>query len=202
MRNIVILTMLVTFISLGNVFGQSTTQREPPKGSLTSGTIDSQFIYLYAISRTQDGIELVRQANLERIRKNVADTIRALTREIADLKAKDGSQQAAVDAMTDSLSQARSDLQAAQQEKDSFSFLGISLQKSTYSLMMWGLVLLLAVALAFYIYRYNQSHVVTTDTRKAIDELQAEFDQHRKKAMEKEQKLKRQLQDEINKRLG
>jgi len=202
MRNIVILTMLVTFISLGNVFGQSTTQREPPKGSLTSGTIDSQFIYLYAISRTQDGIELVRQANLERIRKNVADTIRALTREIADLKAKDGSQQAAVDAMTDSLSQARSDLQAAQQEKDSFSFLGISLQKSTYSLMMWGLVLLLAVALAFYIYRYNESHVVTTDTRKAIDELQAEFDQHRKKAMEKEQKLKRQLQDEINKRLG
>ncbi|GGC13397.1 hypothetical protein GCM10011386_01290 [Parapedobacter defluvii] len=202
MRNIAFPAMLVALISLGNVFGQTTSKREPPKGSLTSGTIDSQFIYLYAISKTQDGIEHVRQANLEQIRKNVSDTIKALTKQITDLKAKENGQQAAVDAMTDSLSQARNDLQIVQREKDSFSFLGISLQKSTYSLIMWGLVLLLAIALTFYIYRYNQSHVVTNDTKKAIEELQEEFDQHRKKAMEKEQKLKRQLQDELNKRLG
>jgi len=202
MRNIAFPAMLVALISLGNVFGQTTSKREPPKGSLTSGTIDSQFIYLYAISKTQDGIEHVRQTNLEQIRKNVSDTIKALTKQITDLKAKENGQQAAVDAMTDSLSQARNDLQIVQREKDSFSFLGISLQKSTYSLIMWGLVLLLAIALTFYIYRYNQSHVVTNDTKKAIEELQEEFDQHRKKAMEKEQKLKRQLQDELNKRLG
>ncbi len=202
MRNITFLTVLIALISMGTASGQSTTQREPPKGSLTSGTIDSQFIYLYAISRTQNGFEYVRQANLERIRKNVADTIKTLTKEIADLKAKDGDQQATVNAITDSLVHVRNDLQVAQEEKDSFSFLGISLQKATYSLMMWGIVLLLAVALAFYVYRYNQSHIVTRDTKKAIEDLQGDFDQHRKKAMEKEQKLKRQLQDEINKRLG
>src|SRR5690606_36000036 len=144
MRNLAFPAMLVALISLGTVFGQTTSRREPPKGSLTSGTIDSQFIYLYAISRTQDGIEHVRQANLEQIRKNVADTIKALTKEISDLKAKDGSQQAAVEAMTDSLAQARSNLQIVQREKDSFSFIGISLQKGTYSLLMWGFVLLLA----------------------------------------------------------
>ncbi len=202
MRNLAFPALLVALISLGTVFGQTTSRREPPKGSLTSGTIDSQFIYLYAISRTQDGIEHVRQANLEQIRKNIADTIKVLTKEISDLKAKDGSQEAAVVAMTDSLSQVRNNLEIAQREKDSFSFIGISLQKSTYSLIMWGFVLLLAAALTFYVYRYNQSHVVTNDTKKAIEELQEEFDQHRKKAMEKEQKLKRQLQDELNKRLG
>lgn len=202
MRNLAFPALLVALISLGTVFGQTTSRREPPKGSLTSGTIDSQFIYLYAISRTQDGIEHVRQANLEQIRKNIADTIKVLTKEISDLKAKDGSQEAAVVAMTDSLSQVRNNLEIAQREKDSFSFIGISLQKSTYSLLMWGFVLLLAAALTFYVYRYNQSHVVTNDTKKAIEELQEEFDQHRKKAMEKEQKLKRQLQDELNKRLG
>lgn len=202
MRNFAFVTLLMTLCTFGDVFGQTTSQREPPKGSLTSGTIDSQFIYLYSISRTQNGIEHVRIPNLERIRKNVADSIQALSRQIAELKAKDGGQQAAMDAVTDSLSQIKQELQTARQEKDSFSFLGISLLKSTYSLIMWGLVLLLALSLAFYIYRYNQSHVVTTDTKKAIEELQAEFDQHRKKAMEKEQKLKRQLQDEINKRHG
>ncbi|GGG75610.1 hypothetical protein GCM10007415_04080 [Parapedobacter pyrenivorans] len=202
MRNFTFLTMLIALTSIGTAFGQDAPRREPPKGSLTSGTIDSQFVYLYAISRSQNGIEHVRQANLERIRKNIADTIQAFTKEIADLKAKDGSHRATVEAVTDSLAQVRNDLQAARQEKDSFSFIGISLQKATYSLMMWGIVLLLAAALAFYVYRFNQSHVVTKDTKKAIEDLQGEFEQHRKKAMEKEQKLKRQLQDEINKRLG
>lgn len=202
MRNFTFLTMLIALTSVGTAFGQSTTRREPPKGSLTSGTIDSQFVYLYAISKSQNGIEHVRQANLERIRKNIADTIQVFTKEIAALKARDGSHRATVEAITDSLTQARNDLQAAQREKDSFSFIGISLQKGTYSLIMWGIVLLLGVALAFYVYRYNQSHIVTRDTKKAIGDLQGEFEQHRKKAMEKEQKLKRQLQDEINKRIG
>ncbi|MFC3198848.1 hypothetical protein ACFOET_14595 [Parapedobacter deserti] len=202
MRNITILALLIAFISTEYVFGQSAVKREPPKGSLTSGTIDSQFIYLYAISRTQDGIEHVRQANLDRIRKNVADTIKALTKEIVDLKAMNVNQQASIDVMADSLSQANRNLQASQQEKDSFSFMGIQLQKSTYSMMMWGIVLLLTIALIFFIYRYNQSNVVTNDTKKAIENLQVEFEQHRKKAMEKEQKLKRQLQDELNRRMG
>ena len=201
MRNFTMLAMLIAIFSTGNAFGQGTTTRVPPKGSLTSGTIDSQFVYLYAISRTQNGIEHIRRPNLEQIRKNVADTIRVLTSEIADLKAKDGNQQAAVNAMTDSLVRVQHDLQTAQREKDNFSFIGISLQKSTYSSIMWGIVLVLAVALATFIYRFNQSHVVTKDTRKAIADLQDEFDQHRKKALEKEQKLKRQLQDEINKRM-
>lgn len=201
MRNFTMLAILIAVFSNGNAFGQSTTTRVPPNGSLTSGTIDSQFVYLYAISRTQNGIEHVRRPNLEQIRKNVADTIRLLTKEIVDLKAKDGSQQAAVDAMTDSLVLIQNELRTARQEKDSFSFIGISLQKSTYSLIMWGIVLILAAALALFIYRFNQSHVVTRDIKKAIADLQDEFDQHRKKAMEKEQKLKRQLQDEINKRL-
>jgi len=201
MRNFTMLAILIAVFSIGNAFGQSTTTRVPPKGSLTSGTIDSQFVYLYAISRTQNGFEHVRRPNLEQIRKNVADTIRLLNSEIADLKAKDESQQAAVDALTDSLVLIQSQLQTAQREKDNFSFIGISLQKSTYSLIMWGIVLILAATLALFIYRFNQSHVVTRDTKKAIADLQDEFDQHRKKAMEKEQKLKRQLQDEINKRL-
>src|SRR3546814_23733 len=200
MRNFTMLAILIAVFSIGNAFGQGTTTRVPPKGSLTSGTIDSQFVYLYAISRTQNGIEHVRRPNLEQIRKNVTDTIRLLTKEIADLKAKDGNKQAAVNAMTDALTLVQDKLQTAQQEKDSFSFVGISLQKSTYSLIMWGIVLVLAALLATYIYRFSQSHVVTRDTKKTIEDLQDEFDQNRKKALEKEQKLKSQLKDEINKR--
>ena len=104
--------------------------------------------------------------------------------------------------LADSLNLVKADLQQARENRDSFSFAGLAMTKASYSLMMWGIVLVLVVVLVFYIYRFNQSHVVTRDARKAFEDLQNEFDQHRKKAMEKEQKLKRQLQDEINRKMG
>src|SRR5690606_25293052 len=52
------------------------------RGSLNSGTIDSQFIYLNQISRTQDDFKLIRRVNLETVRKNVADSLRELRNDI------------------------------------------------------------------------------------------------------------------------
>ncbi len=198
--------LLILFIALSLVgtqaFCQTSSQRQPPKGSLTSGPIDSQFIYLSAISRSQDDLKLIRRVNLERVRQNVADSLASLRKQIMAASVSVGEQETKLSLVNDSLSQVRQELEVAQDSKDNFAFLGMAMHKSTYSLIVWGIILALAVILIFYIYRFNQSNVVTRDTKKAIDELQADFDQHRKKAMEKEQKLKRQLQDEINKRLG
>lgn len=203
MRNTRLLILFIAFSLVGSqAFCQTSSQRQPPKGSLTSGPIDSQFIYLSAISRSQDDLKLIRRVNLERVRQNVADSLASLRKQIASISSSIGDQETNLSLLNDSLSQVRQELQTAQESKDNFAFLGMAMHKSTYSLLVWGIILLLTAVLIFYIYRFNQSNVVTRDTRKAIDELQSEFDQHRKKAMEKEQKLKRQLQDEINKRLG
>ncbi len=54
--------------------------------------------------------------------------------------------------------------------------------------------------LGFFIYKFNSSNVLTTEAKKAFQDLQVEFDNHKKSAREREQKLARQLQDELNKR--
>lgn len=202
MRNIRLLISLFAILWAGQTFSQGNPNSSPSGGSLTSGTIDSQFVYLTAISRSQNGFELVRRANLELIRRNVADSLAAYREQIAKISASIGQGQAAMTSLADSLTLVKAELETARENRDSFAFFGLLMSKTTYSLLVWGIVLILAIALVFYIYRFNQSHVVTRDARKAFDDLQAEFDQHRKKAMEKEQKLKRQLQDEINRKSG
>jgi hypothetical protein len=59
----------------------------------------------------------------------------------------------------------------------------------------------LIVLLGFFIYKFNSSNVLTTEAKKSFQELQQEFDAHKKTAREREQKLARQLQDELNKRM-
>ncbi len=201
MRSFSFLISLFAILWTAQAFGQP-AGRSSSGSSLSSGTIDSQFVHLVAISRSQDGFEIVRRANLELIRRNVADSLNAYRRQIGEISASIGQEKAVMTALSDSLSLVKGELQATLESRDSFSFLGISMSKTTYSLLVWGIVLVLAIALIFYIYRFNQGHVVTRDAQKAFDDLQTEFDQHRKKAMEKEQKLKRQLQDEINRKSG
>ena len=64
---------------------------------------------------------------------------------------------------------------------------------------MWVIVFALVLILVFFIYKYKQSNVLTKEAKKNLAENEAEFDEYRKKSLEKQQKLGRQLQDEKNK---
>lgn len=204
MKTIKLLISLLAILWVGQAFCQSTpaTNNAASTGSLTSGTIDSQFDHLISISRSQSVVLIVRRANLDIIRKNVADSLVAYRQQLADMSAAIKQEQGETTALSDSLLLVEDKLQTALENRDSFAFFGLQMRKASYSLLVWGVVLILVIILVFYIYRFNQSHVVTKEAKTALDELQAEFDQHRKKALEKEQKLKRQLQDEINRKSG
>ena len=89
------------------------------------------------------------------------------------------------------------------------NFFGALLSKGLYNTIMWGIVVVLIVLLVFYIYRYANGNVVTKKSISDLAELQEEYENYRKAAIEREQnadlaeiekqKVRRQLQDEINK---
>src|SRR5690554_3207963 len=86
----------IVFIVLGWVFlwfswapatAQQTNQTTTRiTGSLTSGPIDSQFYYLNRISRTQDGMKLIRRPNLDLIQKNITDSLNSFRQELGAKK--------------------------------------------------------------------------------------------------------------------
>ena len=48
-------------------------------------------------------------------------------------------------------------------------------------------------------YKFYNSNTVTKEAQNNLTDVEQEFELHRKKSLEKEQKLRRKLQDEINK---
>ena len=87
-------------------------------------------------------------------------------------------------------------------QKDSIKFLGIEFSKSTYNLLVWSLIGILIILLLYFIYRFKNSNVVTVKAKTDLQELEEEFAVHKKKSLDREQKLRRKLQDEINKQRG
>ena len=84
-------------------------------------------------------------------------------------------------------------------EKDSISFFGAALTKGSYNTIIWGIIGVLLALLGFFIFKFKNSNTITLQAQKALSETEAEFEDHRRRALEREQKVMRKLQDEINK---
>ena len=186
--------LLLIFIFSG-IFGAFAQDSLSTKNSLRSGTITSQFDYIYRVSNNFQEYEVVKKSNLEQLKTNVLDSIRTMSKEVSDLKMHMSTLDDSVVIVKDLLAAEIEQKNQAIADRDNFSFLGIGIQKTAYSSMMWVIVLILVVALSFFAMQYFRSSSKISKAQKDLIDVQEEFEQHRKNTLERERKLKRELID-------
>lgn len=186
---------LLFWVSSSTLFGQTLQQK------LKTASLDSQFVYLNLQSRNQDkDFKIIRKTNLDIIRQNVKDSLSIYKKQISGLKGDASSTEGSLQTLQDSVTNLSAALQTEQQKTDSISFLGIQFSKSSYHTMVWVIIIVLAIALFGILAAFRKAKVDTEESKNTVDELQEELQTLRKKSMEREQLLKRQLLDEQLKR--
>jgi len=186
------ITLFITLVSLSYlspVFAQESS------GSLDSGTIESQIDYLYGISNNYQEYKVIRRSSFEQLKGNILDSLRVGREEVAKLNSQIFAQQDTITSLEGQLQSAEEAKLEAISEKDNFSFLGIGIHKSVYSSMMWVIVAVLGLALGFFSLQYSRSFKKIRKAQRDLEEVQEEFDQHRKNTLERERKMKRELID-------
>lgn len=145
--------------------------------------------------------EVVEKYKLNQLQTNIKKRIDGLQQEITSLNGEIDTQKAEIASLTEKLNNTENTLTATNKEKDSMNFFGSQMSKGSYQTMMWGIAGALLLGLILFIYKFKSSNAITREARHKLDEVESEFEDYRKKALEKEQKLGRQLQDERNKLL-
>ncbi|GET46966.1 MAG: hypothetical protein Q4A09_01125 [Capnocytophaga felis] len=162
-------------------------------------TLNEQFETLVEKANSWQSYKIIDRAKLGNYQKNVIDSLQSVKSKIQAQQDIINGHEEEVKQLNGKISELQNNLEKTQNEKDSVNFLGILLPKSTYSLMVWSLVLILTCLLLFYVYKYINGSAVTKKSLQDLKELQEEYENYRKSAIEREQKVRRQLQDEINK---
>ncbi len=186
-----------SFLFTATVFAQ--TENDEDKLSLNSGTIDNQFEYVIQRSNNYQDYKVIKKVWLYALKAHTMDSLNAVHKNLNDTKAVVNTQAKEIDNLKASLTKTQDTLDATNLEKDSMSLFGIQMSKSSYNVLMWSIIGGLLALLLLFIYKFKNSNVITTEARKALSEIEEEFEEHRKIALEREQKVRRQLQDEINK---
>lgn len=188
-----ILTTIFLLIFI-NCFSQNLTLQQKLQ---TKIDLQSQFQVLLAQSRNlESDYKMIRKSNIEIIQKNVGDSISKYTKEIASLKANSSSSVSTVTNLRDSLQTTQAELSVEKNKTDSITFLGIDFDKGLYHIIVWSTISILALALIIILASFRKAKVDANEHQKTAEEVQQEFQTFKKKAMETEQKLKRQLLDE------
>ena len=188
----VIITIIVAFVA--NIsFGQATKKYD------NSGTVNEQFEYMFSKSSRYQQYKVIQIDWLHQFQKNVLDTITKLETTIASKDNEILKQKTEIGNLNNSLTEANSKIEELSTRIESISFFGIQMKKGVFKSMMFLIIGVLALLLGFFIFQFKRSDAITKKTQSDLKELEDEFDQHRKRAIEREQKVMRRLQDELNK---
>ncbi len=161
--------------------------------------VEDEFTNIIENSNDYQGYKVVDYGDLIKLKQNTANFINELNNEITTQKNTITQQQTEIVALKNDLEATQKNLTEVTAEKDAITFLGMPFSKGSYMALMWGIVGVLVLFLLFFIFRYRKSNVQTTEARNNLLETEKEFEAFKAKALLKEQRLGRLLQDERNK---
>ena len=194
--------LLKTLIILVPLFFLSVTisaQEDEEKGSLNSGSIKSQFDYLYKKSGKYQDYRVIKTNNLFKFKTNILDTLKLNRKKYLESQSVIANQKVNIDSLNSKLKATNVNLISVTEEKDSIKFLGMPLSKSGYNTILWSIIATLTGLLLFFIGKFKRSNAITVTSNKDKAEIEEEYNDYRARSIEREQKLRRELQDELNK---
>ncbi len=186
-----VLTLIILLLSSVS-FTQETTIED-------TNSIENQFEELYKKSSTYQIYKVISKDKYQRLKLNILDSLKNLKKIIAHEQSLLLLEKTNIKETKTLLAKAEIDLNIALKKENSIDVLGVQLSKTAYNMLLWGIIVLLLSGLSYYIFKFFRSNILTKEAQNNLMDVEKEFEQHRKKTLVREQKLRRKLQDEINK---
>jgi len=131
--------------------------------------------------------------------KSAMDTLAQNKRALKNAQSKLAVQGKTIDSLKADATTKAQTSNASATRADEVNVLGLSLSKTAYNLITWGLILLFGITAAYVIARSGNYRHEAKEKAQLYQELEDEFKAYKTKANDKEKKLARELQTERNK---
>lgn len=163
-----------------------------------ANTLENQYIELKKKSNNYQQYKVVDKVKLDEFWSSVEDTLQENRAEINGLNTEVRTLKKSVSTLETKLAERDSSLSNQAYQIEHMSFLGIDMTKGGYITFSWVIIFILIAAVLILYFRFSSANKTTKAAKKDFAQLQEELDEHKRKTREKETKLMRDLQTEIN----
>ena len=162
-------------------------------------TIEGQFDKIFKVSATFQNYKIVGKDEFLSLKKNVLDSVKKFRKAFLNIENLLKNERENIAYLNETLTQKTLELDNALFKENSISLFGATLNKYTYSFILWTIIIGFGAGIVFFVFKFLKSNVIAKQAQDSLLIVEEEFEIHRKNSIEREQKLRRQLQDEINK---
>lgn len=189
----------ITFFTLFCLLFTSAFSKKDPEAWKTQKTLESQYSFFKTNSSAWNGYLMTKEPQLNEFHKSIIDTVNGLEKQISQNHLKINTAQKEISSLTKQLKETQTKLEQSLSKENELSTLGMSVNKNSFPTILYSIIALtLLIAIIGFIL-FFRSNIVTKETEKRYLELTEEFKTHKAKAMDRETKLRRELQTERNK---
>ena len=186
--------ILLVFLVAGQsiLFAQNRTT-STQNLSLNEGTIDEQFEYVIRRSNSWQDFKVIKKNWMYALKAHTIDSLAALQGQLESTQKVVQSQEDEISGLKANLASTESTLQSTNLEKDSMALFGMQMSKTGYNTLLWSIIGGLFTLLLVFIFKFRNSNSITRAAKRSLSEIEQEFEEHRRVALEREQKVRRQL---------
>lgn len=186
--------ILILFLQITVSYSQSTEK------FIDTGSVKNQFDYLVNTSSNYyQEQKIVKKQWLLKLQKNVQDSLLKNNNTLSIYKNNLQKQQSELDSIKNNIANLEELNTTLSEQQQQISFIGIAMDTSLFKTITYMLIVVFLTLFILYFIKFNQSNKITNESKLALKELEEAFNEHRSKALEREQKIMRKLQDELNK---
>ena len=169
---------------------------------LQKGTLNEQLNYLEEKTRIYENYRAIREDMFQLVKKNSSDSLAAARTSISSYIISNRKLNFRIDSLNNLVASTREELNQAVRTKNSIRLLGINVNKYVYNTIMWIVAGLLGFLLVTGFLAFRRNLSVTSNIKKEIEDLTAEFEEYKKKSRIEREKMSKEHFDEIRRLKG
>ncbi|MFN2261481.1 MAG: hypothetical protein ABR595_05410 [Psychroflexus sp.] len=184
---------LISILCSTNIIWAQDNQTE------TKTTVVEKFKSVVKDANNYQQYKVIEKTKINATIDLVEKTVNDYEVKIVELEKNINTQNSEISNLKNEVTNLNSQLKDLQNQKNEMRLFGFAFTKSGYNTMMWSIAGVLVLLLLVFIYKYSRSMVLTRQARENLKNLDEDYEEYKRIALEKQQKLGRQLQDEKNK---
>ncbi len=161
--------------------------------------LSDQYQNMIESSETFEKYKVISISKVNAFGQIMNDSISSLKEKVSNAQSAKIQAEKERDSATSQMTKLKSELEETQKAVDEMPFLGISMTKTTYNIVMWSIVLILVTGLVIVYVMFLNSYRMTRQAKKDKELVDQELEDLRKRSHDKQVKIKRELQTALNK---
>lgn len=157
-------------------------------------TLADQLGQIMRSSETYEGYKVIRTNDLLKFKSGMLDSLQRYQGAIKNLEENLGTLRADFESLKAQFDQTQVQLQQSEEKNVTMSFLGLAVNKKSYNAVVWSFIALLVFSLGVLYYRVKHVCAVVKRVKSAYSKIMDEYRAQRHQSVEKQMKLKRELQ--------